>query len=313
MHKYRIRSGKYAGTYHIYTEDEAKSRKIRYHNDWVNCKPNEWGLTDDGYVVKCLDRYQLVNRQKQITIAYRFPFILIPAGYDVKIKDISNVPSEYIYGGRISKTRLIYDIVVENRKIDSVELFIKPHGRLEWGLRKYSRTSFSGENRSYPKRLTGRAKLFIELIRTGYDPISAYMKAFNYFHPRYDYIKVRVFKLLENPAVIQHITETGAMDDFIKELERQGITNEYLVREIKRTIDDNKVSSQVRASMIALILRVKNLIGTSKSVSLSDVKPVELPEPSEIDKALENKIERNVKAFSKILDTDYEEVDSEGD
>lgn len=313
MFKYRIRNGKHTGVYNIYTLEEAKKYKIKFKEDWLDCEVGEWGMTDDGYVVQLIEKYRLINRRKQITLAYRFPFIMIPVTYDVEIIDEDKIPFEYkTSSNKVVKTRLIYDILINNRKIDGVRLILKPLGKLEWRMAKYNRSSFKEGSTWYPKRLTARAKLFVEYIKQGLDPITAYMRAFNYFYANFRYIKARVFRLLESEAVQQHLIERGVMDDFVKKLKEKGITEDFLIDEIKKTITDNKVSSQVRASMIALVLKIMNIIGPngSRQSSLPVNQLGELPPAQSIETDLDMRLDKRLR---NSVDADYEEVDSEGD
>ena len=43
--------------FNVYTASEANSKNIAY-KPWRECLPGDWGLTDDDWVVECLDQYK---------------------------------------------------------------------------------------------------------------------------------------------------------------------------------------------------------------------------------------------------------------
>lgn len=58
----------YEEVYDIFTKEEAESRSLDF-KDWRRTDVGEWGLTDDGYVAKCLKRRKYKSRYNVV-----FPF-----------------------------------------------------------------------------------------------------------------------------------------------------------------------------------------------------------------------------------------------
>lgn len=59
--------------FRIYTAEEAEEVGIEPVY-WRNAQPGQWGLTDDGYVGRCLDRKSYTDKQGRVQDQIKYPF-----------------------------------------------------------------------------------------------------------------------------------------------------------------------------------------------------------------------------------------------
>jgi hypothetical protein len=51
-------------TFTIYTKEEAEEEGIDYKEDWRDCRPGDWGLSDDKYVIQCRGFKEIIAKRK---------------------------------------------------------------------------------------------------------------------------------------------------------------------------------------------------------------------------------------------------------
>tara|TARA_R100000789_G_scaffold31104_1_gene34625 strand:- start:482 stop:1333 length:852 start_codon:yes stop_codon:yes gene_type:complete len=71
----------YEKEYIIYTEEEAKAEGIRFR-PWHKCRGGDWGLSNDGYVARCIRRGRCRPKGSPENTAYYYSFPFGQAFYD---------------------------------------------------------------------------------------------------------------------------------------------------------------------------------------------------------------------------------------
>ena len=146
MRKFTVRRGNFKGEHIIYdSSDEAVQHSIEPKTPWhrKDVEIGDWVVSDDGYVVQCLHRRILINkrhRSGQYTDTFRFPMGIFGVYYDAK--------------GEKKITKNFYAQVTNNNK------------------------SSLGNTSALGKYLTIEKREFITLMGMGFDPYSAYIKAY---------------------------------------------------------------------------------------------------------------------------------------
>jgi hypothetical protein len=146
MRKFTVRRGNYKGEHNIYdSPDEAVKHSIEPKHPWhrKDVQIGDWVVSDDGYVVQCLNRRILINkrhRSGQYTDTFRFPMGIFGVYYDAK--------------GEKKITKNFYAQVANNNK------------------------SSLGNTSVLGKYMTIEKREFVTLMAMGFDPYSAYIKAY---------------------------------------------------------------------------------------------------------------------------------------
>lgn len=146
MRNFTVRRGNYKGEHIIYdSPDEAVQHGIEPKTPWhrKDVVIGDWVVSDDGYVVQCLHRRPLINKRHksgQWTDTFRFPMGIFGVYYDAK--------------GDKKITKNFYAQVANNNK------------------------SSLGNTSVLGKYMTIEKREFVTLLGMGFDPYSAYIKAY---------------------------------------------------------------------------------------------------------------------------------------
>ena len=87
----------YEKEYIIYTKEEAEREKISFR-PWHKCRGNDWGISDDGYVARCIKRGRCRSKGSSENRAYYYSFPFGQAFYDTAY------PSSKLEYGRHKET-----------------------------------------------------------------------------------------------------------------------------------------------------------------------------------------------------------------
>jgi len=208
MREFTVRKGSFAGTHKIYDSvEEAKKYKISdIKSPWWNpdVHVGDWVVADDGYVVQCLSRFKLPNkraRNGQYTDCFRFPMGLSYIYYGVKTNTVKNF---YAQTANTSKSSL-------------------------------------GNTSKLGKFMTIRKKEFVVLISLGYDPYTAYVKAFKVQRSTPQHIQSQINKLLDDPLIREALMEAlkpymQQVQDKVKEITGVSDLNELFVEKMAKII-----------------------------------------------------------------------------
>jgi len=174
MREFTIRKGNFAGKHNIYdTREEAIEHKVKeIKSPWhsLDVQVGDWVQADDGYVVQCLSRYKLPNkraRNGQFTDCFRFPMGTFYVYYGVRTNTVKNF---YAHNANVNKTAL-------------------------------------GNTSKMGRFMTIRKKEFVLLMSMGYDPYSAYIKAFKVSKTTPGSIQLNINKLLDDPLIKEALME----------------------------------------------------------------------------------------------------------
>lgn len=189
MRNFTVRRGTFKGQHKIYESvEEANSAGISElrHPWYKDTEIGDWCVSDDGYIVQCLSKYILKNKRhksNQKTVCYRFP----------------------------QGTFYVYHDAKGNLKPKNFYAFVANANKSSLG-----NTSSLGRYLTIPKRE------FIMLMGMGYDPYSAYVKAFKVKNSSPHYIGIQLNKLLTDPVIQEELMEAlkpfmSKVQDKIKE------------------------------------------------------------------------------------------------
>lgn len=217
MRTFTIRRGKYQGEHAIFESiKEATEHKIvDIKSPWwqPEVDPGDWVVSDDGYVVQCLERRKLVNkrhRNGQFTDVFTFPQGIAWVYYDKSgNKNIKN----------------FYAALTNN-----------------------NRTSL-GNTSALGKYMTAKKKLFVEYVKGGLDPYHAYIKAYNVGTSTRQAIFAQINKLLNDKNVKEELMQ--ALQPFMDKVqkgieERTGHTEivDFVVEQILDLVTEKKLSQK---------------------------------------------------------------------
>lgn len=176
MRKFTVRRGNFKGEHIIYdSPDESVQAGIDPKTPWhrKDVEVGDWVVSDDGYVVQCLGRYALKNkrhRSGQYTDTFRFPMGTFGVYYDAK--------------GEKKITKNFYAQVANNNK------------------------SSLGNTSALGKYMTIEKREFVTLLGMGFDPYSAYMKAYKVKRlTSLSYVTMQINKLLMDKQVQEELME----------------------------------------------------------------------------------------------------------
>lgn len=104
------------------------------------------------------------------------------------------------------------------------------------------------------KYMSDKKRQLALLIATGMTPAAAYAKAYNV-----GYVKARTVAyraIIDDPLMLKEIKK-HMKENIMDDLEKAGMTGDYLINEIKKTIEENRTNSQVRAAMLLFLTKIK--------------------------------------------------------
>lgn len=189
-----------------------------YFPYWEATKSGDWCKCDDGWITQLLDTYQLRN------IAHKS----------------GQVTTVYRFSARMCRTYQRADGSLDASKFygDVVKLDCNHMTENYNPLGKY---------------MSEKKRKFVMLLCAGDLPGIAYMKAYNVPYRRALTMGYRIAMQDEN--VIKEMNK-HMKSNIIEDLEKHGISGDYIMNELKRTIEDNKTTSQVRAAILLFLTKV---------------------------------------------------------
>jgi len=241
----RVRRGKHAGFHTIYNSVLAfktEHANTEPKHPWWESEVGDWVIADDGFIVQVLDKYELVNKKYH------------------KDRHLMTTCKTYVYIF-CNKTTSAYV-----RKDGSVHAsrYLGSYVSLE-------RNHMSNNYNPLGKSLTERKKQFIMYIVAGHTPAIAYMKAYK---KPFSIAKRNGYRLAMQDEQVMSELERHVKRDLLHDMEKNGITPEYLMSKIKGTIDNNKENSQVRAAMILFLTKLTYGIGAKTELPIINPKEI---------------------------------------
>ncbi len=242
MRDFTIRSGKYQGVHIIYdNEDEAKEHSIVFKKPWYgkSVVGGDWVVSDDGYVIQCLNTYKLVNKRHksgQYTNSYRFPN-----------------GTFYVYFDKHQQK----------------------HVKNFYAVATASHKNSLGNTPRIGRYMTSKKKEFVTLVAGGMDIYSAYVKAYSVRTFSRNGILIQLNKLMDDPLVRKELMEQ--MKPFMLQVETSvkaatGAESlvEFLVDQVTELLVDKKseVPKERRENLKLLI----NLFGEQLGIALKPPK-----------------------------------------
>jgi hypothetical protein len=188
MRIYTIRRGEFKGEHIIYDNPgEANSHGIdKITVPWHSpeTRAGDWVVSDDGYVVRCLQRYPLKNKRHKS--GQYTDCLMFPQG------------TFTIYHGKngYKKIKNFYAQFSSNK-----------------------RSSLGNETSSLGRYMGIRKREFVTLMGLGYDAYTSYIKAFNIKNSNIGYITIQVNKLLMDERVQEELME--ALRPFMEKVEQE--------------------------------------------------------------------------------------------
>lgn len=262
MREFTVRKGAYKGKHNVFDNKEEaikfgiKNIKELWHSPDIQI--GDWVVSDDGFVVQCLHRYQLRNKhhtQGQYTDTFRFP-----------------QGTFWVYYNRNGKPTIknFYALVANS-----------------------SHKNALGNTPKIGRYMNLRKKMFVSLIGSGVDPFYAYIKAFNPISSTTATIKLQVNRLLNDQAVREALmTELQPFFDKVQ-LEVKQATGfeslkDFIASKINEVATDTDATNKDKIAVIKLLL---DLFGTQlgltpkKGKEIKDIQEAEfesLPPPDQL-------------------------------
>jgi hypothetical protein len=255
MREITVRSGRFSGTHKIYeNKAEAISLGIEAISPWFSpvVEPGDWVVSDDGYVVQCLDRYVLRNKRHQsgqYTDVLRFP-----------------QGSFWVYHRKDGKQN-IKSFLAFSTNTNKNSLGDTPKGG---------------------KFMTPRKKLFVSLIIGGMDPLIAYKIAFKVGPVPIFSLTTRVNRLLMDENIRAELMEqtqvlVKAAEDQIKEMTGVNSIKELVAVKLAQLAADPDISNKDTIAYIKLLAflfpEALNINKETKSKPADSVSYVEVKPP----------------------------------
>jgi hypothetical protein len=229
MREFTIRKGNYVGKHIIYdsikeaNENGITDIKLPWYAPGV--EPGSWVVSDDGYVVQCLARRNMVNKRHksgQYTDTLRFP-----------------QGTFWVYYNREGrKTIKNFYAAIANSNKNSL-----------------------GNTSKLGRYMTSRKKYFVSLVVGGMEPFNACAKVFNMGISPPNQIFIQVNKLLNDPLVREAIMEQ--MKPFMQMVtekikEKSGHDNllEFIAEQIAMLVTKEDLSPKEIQTNIKLMLEV---------------------------------------------------------
>jgi len=229
MRKFTVRRGKYAGEHTIYDslKEAVADGKSNVKTPWYgpDVEIGDWCLSDDGYVVQCLHKFKLINKQHrsgQYTDTFRFPNGTFYVYYDKK-------------GNRHIKN--FYAVAAKNNK------------------------SSLGNSSALGRFMTIKKKHFVTLVAGGVDPYTAYIKAYNKHTASPNGIWIQVNKLLNDTLVREALVEElkpfmEKVEIKIREATGHKTIIDFMVDQLTTLMIDMKLPAKEKRANIKLMLEL---------------------------------------------------------
>lgn len=184
MRNFTVRRGNFKGNHKVYDSiEEANKHNItKIKSPWhdPDVAIGDWVIADDGYIVQCLHRRQVVNkrhRNGQYTDLFRFPQGTFYVYYDKR---------------GIPRIKNFYAQMTNNHK-----------------------SSMGGGSR-LGRYMTVKKREFVLYMSMGYDPYTSYVKAFRVGMSTPQHITMQINKLLDDELVKEALME--AMKPFMEQV-----------------------------------------------------------------------------------------------
>jgi hypothetical protein len=201
-----------------------------YRPYWECKNIGDWCMTDDGWIVQCLNKYELIPK------FYKDRVKLNTESFNNK-----NAVQCFKFSARTCNVYVRKDGTIKASKFLGTEVKLDP-GRLSINYNPLG------------KYITERKKHFIALIVMGKSPTAAYMDSHKV---SYGVAKSNAYNLLmKDEKVMKEISRrmgTNLLDD----LNNTGITSDYIINELKSMIDDKKTNSAVKSALLLFLLKVQ--------------------------------------------------------
>jgi hypothetical protein len=223
----RIARGPYKGWHNLYISE--KIFKLTHNEDVIfpywEGTTGSWVRVDDGWILQILNEYTLNKK-----VNFEKPTAKRDWGFTkVFVTAVRMARVYWRKDGSMNASRLFGSTVVLERS-HMTENF-NPLGRY----------------------MNERKRLFILNIVNGMTPAIAYMKAYNV---SYGMAKGKAYHLAMRDTQVREELAKHMKSTVIEDMEKKGMTGDYLMDEIKKTIDSNKLNSQVRAAMLLFLTKL---------------------------------------------------------
>ena len=223
----------------VYTEEEAKREGIEY-KEWWKCDAGEYGLTDDGYVLKCIRRVEVLAKSKA-----KYNKAGVPWANARRLQLVWPIGTifSHCFTGYRPYVKLLYEC---NKEFEQVS-----HLALTHPTRKKKTPT-----QLHPTRARKMARLLIE----GMDRIAAYATAFS--REKGDIgAKAHQSSLL---VVQDPEFQTMLDEEAQKLLAERGITKKTAVEMLQRAITLGKDSKSIH-NVLSVFDKVKEVLGMEET------------------------------------------------
>ena len=222
MRTLSLRRGKYSGEHVVYESlEEAEKFGIKAISPWFSpeVEPGDWVVSDDGYVVQCLDRYRLPNKRSksgQYTDTLRFP----------------------------QGTFWVYYGANGNKNIKNFYAFVTNNNK-----------SSLGNTPKTGRFMTPKKRLFVEYIKRRVNPIEAYKRAFNIGPVPISSLLLSINRLLSEEAVMDELMISGqglsdAVEQKINEVTGTLSLKDFVAYKLAQLAADPEASNKEVLSLI---------------------------------------------------------------
>jgi hypothetical protein len=201
-----------------------------YRPYWECEKIGDWCYTDDGWIIQCLNKYELV-----------------PTFYKERIKlnpeslNNRNAVQCFKFAARTCNVYCRKDGTLKATKFYGVEV-------------KLDSTRLSENYNPLGKYITEKKKHFITLVVTGSSPASAYMISHKV---SYGIAKSNAYNLLMKDERVMKEISRRMGTNLIDDLNNKGMNSDYILDELKKMIDNKKTNSNVKQALLLFLLKVQ--------------------------------------------------------
>lgn len=287
----RINDGIHKGLHYLFISEklfreheDGKYKNITIYRPWFAAeKDGDWCFTDDGWVVQLLKKTILFRKR------YRDRDQMLDDTHDVYVQK------------QLEKRGILGQTITYKFPFRMGRVYFRTDGtinatRLDGSYCKVNQSNITNNFNPLGKYMNERKRAFIINMVSGLPPAIAYMKAYNVPYKR---AKTSAYRLAMNdPQVIEELQKHMKLS-LTEDLEKHGITGDYLLQEIKKTVDDNKTNSQVRAAMLLFLTKLTYNIDSKNQLPPPDSNDLRLSggsaiierSPDELKNALQRRLE----------------------
>ena len=255
----RINAGKHTGLHKMYISEKIFRKdypKEKIYFPYYNADSiNQWCMTDDGWIIQLLELYCCVNKgYKQENVPGRQSGHIYTQANAYKL--LGNV---VLYKFACRRCRVIWhsDSTVNASRFFGCAL-------------KMDDGHITENYNPLGKYMNPRKRHLITLMVAGASPVKAYMDAYN--RP-YNIAKTHAYRLIvKDPMIIEELGR-HMKENIIDDLDKQEMSGDYLLQQMKNMIEDEKTTANVKAGLIMFLTKIRYHL-TEKTGYLPDINDI---------------------------------------